>query len=253
VLKIEGVTQRYGEFCALRDVTFSVEDGEILGLIGPNGAGKTTLLNGITGLNPVTEGQVELDGKRIERLRRDQIARLGVSRTFQNLRLFRGMTVLEHLTVAQNCGLRVREQLFGTKKQECQLRDEAYAILEGLGISAFAQSLAEELSYGDCRRVEIARALANRPKLLLLDEPGAGMNEEESAAMAEQILKIRSDFSVSILLIEHDMTIIRRCCQRVVVLNYGEKIAQGSFAEIAADEEVRKAYLGEDDDAIGSK
>jgi len=252
MLKIEGMTQRYGDFCALRDVSFSVPDGSILGLIGPNGAGKTTLLNGITGLNPITSGTVELDGVRIERLHRDEIARMGVSRTFQNLRLFRGMTVLEHLTVAQSCNLKAAQQLFPDRQRESKLRDEAYEILTFLGIDSFAQSIAQELSYGDCRRVEIARALASSPKLLLLDEPGAGMNEEESAAMAEQILAIRSRFSVSIMLIEHDMSIIRRCCEKVVVLNYGEKIAEGSFSEIAANEEVRKAYLGEDDDAAGT-
>ena len=125
-------------------------------------------------------------------------------------------------------------------------------ILDFLGIANFADAVAKELSYGDCRRVEIARALASRPKLLLLDEPGAGMNEEESAAMAEQILAIRDRFSVAIMLIEHDMSIIRRCCEKVVVLNYGVKIAEGSFAEISANEDVRTAYLGEDDDAAGT-
>lgn len=252
MLKIEAMTQRYGDFCALRDVSFTIPDGSILGLIGPNGAGKTTLLNGITGMNPITSGQIELDGVRIERMRRDEIAKIGVSRTFQNLRLFRGMTVLEHLAVAQSCGLKVVQQFWPDRQRERELRDRAFEILRFLGIDSFADSIAQELSYGDCRRVEIARALASSPKLLLLDEPGAGMNEEESAAMAEQILAIRSKFSLSVMLIEHDMSIIRRCCEKVVVLNYGEKIAEGSFLEIAANEEVRKAYLGEDDDAAGT-
>lgn len=247
MLKVENLTQRYGDFCALRDVGFTVQDNAVFGIIGPNGAGKTTLLNGITGLNPVTAGTVELDGVRLERFRRDRIARLGVSRTFQNLRLFGGMTVMEHLTVAQNCGLKPLRQLFPDPAGERKRREEAMAILEYLGIADFADTIAQDLSYGDCRRVEIARALASSPKLLLLDEPGAGMNEEESAAMAEQILGIRSRFSLMILLIEHDMSIIRRCCNRVMVLNYGEKIAEGSFAEVTADDEVRKAYLGEED------
>lgn len=251
MLKIEGTTQRYGDFCALQNVSFEVPDNAILGLIGPNGAGKTTLLNGVTGLNPITEGRVELDGVRIERKRRDEIARLGVSRTFQNLRLFRDMTVLEHMAVAQNCNLTTVQQLLRDKSRERAMEEEAVEILDYLGIREFAHSVAQELSYGDCRRVEIARALAGRPKLLLLDEPGAGMNEEESAAMAEQILGIRSKFNVSIVLIEHDMSIIRRCCQRVVVLNYGQKIAEGTFKEVTENEDVRKAYLGEDDDAAG--
>ena len=252
MLKIEHMTQRYGDFCALSDVSFTVEDREILGLIGPNGAGKTTLLNGVTGLNPITEGSVTLDGYRIDRLRRDQIAKLGVSRTFQNLRLFRDMTVLEHLAVAQSGNLPLGSQLLPRREQERRLRAEAMEILDFLGIANFADAVAKELSYGDCRRVEIARALASRPKLLLLDEPGAGMNEEESAAMAEQILAIRDRFSAAIMLIEHDMSIIRRCCEKVVVLNYGVKIAEGSFAEISANEDVRTAYLGEDDDAAGT-
>lgn len=250
MLKIERVGHRYGAFSALTDVSFQVPDGMILGLIGPNGAGKTTLLNGITGVDPITEGKVELDGVRLDRLRRHEIARLGVGRTFQNLRLFRGMTVLEHLLVAQSCGLGPVEQLLSRREQEARRRREAYDILEFLGIAAFAHSYAQELSYGDCRRVELARALAASPKLLLLDEPGAGMNEEESEAMAGQILELRSRFSLSIMLVEHDMSIIRRCCERVVVLDYGIKIAEGSFSEIMRSEEVRRAYLGDDDNAV---
>lgn len=251
MLKLEGVTQRYGGFCALREVSFQVPDRSVTGLIGPNGAGKTTLLNGITGLNTLTAGRVKLDGAELTGLRPDKIARMGVSRTFQNLRLFPGLTVLEHLMAAQNCGLGVREQLFPGRAAEKRRREEAYGILEYLGIVRFAGEYPQELSYGDCRRVELARALAGSPRLLLLDEPGAGMNEEESAAMAEQILGIQEKFSVMILLIEHDMSIIRRCCGQVVVLSGGVKLAEGSFVEIAADEEVRKAYLGENDDAAG--
>lgn len=251
MLKLEGVTQRYGGFCALRDVSFQMADRSVTGLIGPNGAGKTTLLNGVTGLNPLTAGSVKLDGTELRGLRPDKIARMGVGRTFQNLRLFQNLTVLEHLTAAQSCRLGAAEQLFPSRAAERRRREEAYGILEYLGIARFAGEYAPELSYGDCRRVELARALAASPRLLLLDEPGAGMNEEESAEIAEQILGIQEKFSLMILLIEHDMSIIRRCCRQVVVLSGGVKLAEGSFEEIAANEEVKKAYLGEDDDASG--
>jgi len=247
LLCVEHVTQKYGGFCALDDVSFTLPDEHILGLIGPNGAGKTTLLNTITGFQQPTLGQILLNGCRIDKMQYDCIARMGVGRTFQNLRLFRDMTVREHIMVAQNQKLSLSEKLFPDRMRERRLEEKMTDILRIFGIEQYMDSVAQELSYGDCRRVEIVRALAGEPSVLLLDEPCAGLNEEESAEMAAQILGVRRRFKISIMLIEHDMSIIRQCCDNVVVLNYGRKIAEGSFDEIARHENVQSAYLGEED------
>lgn len=247
MLEVDRVTQCYGSFRALDQVSFTLPDGQILGVIGPNGAGKTTLLNVIAGSHPATEGRVMLDGRRIDRLRQDAVARLGVGRTFQNLRLFRGMTVREHLMAAQNRLLTVPEQLWLAPEKKRELAQKLDELLAFLGLEQAADVEAATLSYGDCRRVEIARALALSPKLLLLDEPCAGMNGEESAALSALLRAVRDRFSLSILLIEHDMDMVQRCCEHVVVLNYGHKLAEGSFREVARQRAVREAYLGEED------
>lgn len=245
MLEIRNLSQYYGEFCALKNISFDLGENEILGIIGQNGAGKTTLINSITGLGGRPSGTVRLNGTDILGKRPDTIARLGVARTFQNLRIFRGMTVREHLLVAQNRKLSPGRKLLPNFRNTEDAGVDA--LLEFFDILRFRDDDAEDLSYGDRRRVEMARALAGSPKLLILDEPGAGMNEQESEVLAAQIREIRARFHTAIILIEHDMSIIRACCERIIVLDHGQKIAEGSFEQIAADREVQRAYLGEDD------
>ena len=245
MLEIRSLSQYYGEFCALKDISFDLGENEILGIIGQNGAGKTTLINSITGLGGKALGTVRLDGTDILGKRPDTIARLSVARTFQNLRIFRGMTVREHLLVAQNRKLSPGRKLLPNFRNTEDAGVDA--LREFVDLRRFRDDDAEGLSYGDRRRVEMARALAGSPKLLILDEPGAGMNEQESEVLAAQIREIRARFHTAIILIEHDMSIIRACCERIIVLDHGQKIAEGSFEQIAADREVQRAYLGEDD------
>ena len=245
MLEVKALSQFYGDFRALENISFTLGEEEILGIIGQNGAGKTTLINSITGFGQKPQGEVLLDGENIAGKRADRIARMGIARTFQNLKIFKQMTVCEHLLTAENYRLGFLKKLspFFKEAGEKRLDD----LMDFFGIGAYRDTYASELSYGDCRRVEMARALAGEPKVLILDEPGAGMNEQESGILAEQIVKIRDRFHTSVILIEHDMDIIKACCERVIVLDYGRKIAEGTFSEIARNEEVRKAYLGEDD------
>ncbi len=231
-LKLDRVAVRYGGVAALRDVSLDLSPGTIVGLIGPNGAGKTTLINATTGVTAIAGGTVALGARRLDRMRVHDIARAGVVRTYQNIRLF------GRLTVAQNLAA-------GAYKRPGLLSGaQARQLLERAGIGHLAlEASAGSLPYGDQRRLEIARALASEPAILMLDEPAAGMNPNETATLGTTIRRLAVE-GIGILLIEHDMALVRAVCDRVVVLNFGEVIARGTPAEIALDPAVVEAYLG---------
>ena len=245
----EHITVRFGGLTAVRDVDFTIPEGSIVSLIGPNGAGKTTFFNVLTGLYKPAAGRVTLAGQDITGLPPHVIAGKGLGRTFQNIRLFGLMTATENVMVAMHphlksglvrTVLRTRKQ----KSEESQARADAHELIEYVGIKGSEREYARNLSYGDQRRLEVARALALRPKVLLLDEPTAGMNPQESASFVSFVHRVRDDRGVSILLIEHDMSVVMKVSERITVLDRGEKIAEGSPAEIKANDRVIEAYLG---------
>jgi len=254
LLEVDDVTIRFGGLTALDSVTFDIHEGEILGLIGPNGAGKTTCFNVMTGVYQATSGQVRFDGSPLAKLKRHAITKLGIARTFQNIRLFRSMTVLENVMVGADAHSKVGffDALFRSprhRQTESASLERARELLDIVGIRARHDELAANLSYGDQRRLEIARAMATGPKLLCLDEPAAGFNPAEKQRLMELIRKVR-DEGYTVLLIEHDMRLVMGVTDRIVVLEFGRKIAEGTPAEIRDNPAVIAAYLGvEEEDA----
>lgn len=249
ILKLSDVTMRFGGLVAVDSFSLELQRGELCGLIGPNGAGKTTVFNVITGVHVPQAGRVLFEGRDITGLRPDLITRVGIARTFQNIRLFSRMSVLENIMVSLH--LRHRVNLFDVFSrsrrffnEEASMRNEAYALLERVNLREAADAPASSLPYGSQRRLEIARALATRPSLLLLDEPAAGMNPRETIDLMNFIRLIRDEFSLTILLIEHQMRVVMGICERIVVLDHGVTIASGTPREIASDPRVIAAYLG---------
>jgi branched-chain amino acid transport system ATP-binding protein len=251
LLQIDGITLFFGGLRAVHEFGMEIEPGQVRGLIGPNGAGKTTVFNIITGMYKPTKGSILFEGRSIVGLPEHEIASLGIGRTFQNMRLWRHMTVLEHVKLAQYSRIEygLLGAFLGTPKrhrQEAEFKDKAYALLELMGVARFADQKITGLPYGVQRRVEIARAMALQPKLLLLDEPTAGMNTEELAEMIQIVRKIKNEFNLAILLIEHRMKFIMDLCDRIQTLDFGEVIAEGTPEEIRNNPRVIDAYLGKE-------
>lgn len=249
ILELEKVSQEFGGLRAVDGVNMSVKEKEIYGIIGPNGAGKTTLFNIITGIYIPIEGRLVFKGKEINRIAPHDIARLGIARTFQNIRLFDKLSVLDNVRVG--CHGVTRSGFWsgmlglpGSRKEERVILDRSQELLEKVGLYDKRYEYADNLAYGEQRRLEIARAMALNPSLLLLDEPGAGMNSAEKEELRGLIYQIRDEQNLTIILVEHDMNLVMNICERIAVLDYGRKIAEGTPEEIKNDEKVIQSYLG---------
>ncbi len=259
ILNVEKITMRFGGLKALDNLDLEVNEGEIVALIGPNGAGKTTFFNCITGIYPPTAGNVLIappgqSSQRINGLKPNEVTERGMARTFQNIRLFGSMSVLENVMIGRHCRLKsgIASAIFrprSTVEEEKQLIKDSYEVLEKIGLSKYVNELAMNLPYGAQRRLEIARAMATDPFLLLLDEPAAGMNPHETKELDDLIVWIRDNENISILLIEHDMKLVMSLSDKIFVMDYGKKIAEGTPEQIKSNPIVIKAYLGEDADA----
>jgi len=250
ILALDGIDKRFGGLTAVSGFNMTMEKGEIVGLIGPNGAGKTTVFNMISGIYKPNAGQITFLGSDITGMPPSKVCQRGIARTFQNIRLFKGNTVLDNVMTVfhPRAGYNLFDSFFRTpnfKKHEASINDQAMELLEALGLEDRASDLASNLPYGAQRRLEIARALASKPSLLLLDEPAAGMNPNETEELMETIRFIRDKFDITILLIEHDMKLVSGICEEISVLNFGTLLASGKTSEVLNNPEVIAAYLGE--------
>ena len=251
VLEVRGLTRRFGGVTAVDDVSFAVDRGEVFGLIGPNGAGKTTLFNLVTGITRPSSGSLLHDGTDITTARPHQVARRGIARTFQNIRLFAELSACENVMIGRHC--RTRSGLFSgvlglgaAAAEERAARERAVELLGLMGLAGREEVKARNLPYGDQRRLEIARALATEPQVLLLDEPAAGMNPSEKATLSDFIRRLRSEFELTLLIIEHHVPLVMGLCDRIAVLDFGQVIALGDPETVRRDPAVIEAYLGEE-------